>query len=91
MSANQPESDPHVSCSFSIPVSVKEDMDAMDARAKRLRLSRTDYIKLIILWDLNKGKDAPFDFPLSPGPEPEEQPSAPAPGGNAGRQKKAKA
>ena len=63
----------------------------MDARAKRLRLSRTDYIKLIILWDLNKGKDAPFDFPLQPGPEPEEQPSAPAPGGNAERQKKAKA
>jgi hypothetical protein len=87
MSTHQPESeqpDPHVSCSFSIPVSVKEDMDD---RAKRLRLSRTDYIKLIILWDLNKGKDAPFDFPLSPGPEPA---SAAAPG-SAEPKKKGKA
>jgi hypothetical protein len=65
------QSDPHISVSFSIPVSVKEDMDR---RAKRLRLSRTDYIKLIVLWDLDKGEDAPFDFPRKPRPEPEAVP-----------------
>jgi hypothetical protein len=61
--ADSQESDPHVSCSFSISRSLKE---IMDRRAKRLRLSRTDYLKLLVLWDTSKGEDAPFDYPLKP-------------------------
>lgn len=57
--------DPHVPCSFSIPASVKKDMDT---RANNLGLSRSGYINFLILFDLAKGKDAIFDYPLKPGP-----------------------
>jgi hypothetical protein len=59
------QADPHISVSFSIPISVKEEMDR---RAKRLRLSRTDYLKALVLWELDKGEDAPFDLPRIPRP-----------------------
>jgi hypothetical protein len=55
---NTDQADPHVSVSFSLPVSVKSDMDK---RAKSLRISRSDYLKLMVLWDLDHGPDAPFE------------------------------
>jgi hypothetical protein len=59
------QSDPHVSVSFSLPRSVKEEMDR---RAKTLRITRTNYLKLMVLWELDKGADAPFDMPRTPTP-----------------------
>jgi hypothetical protein len=59
------QSDPHVSVSFSLPLSVKEEMDR---RAKRLRITRSDYLKFMVLWELDKGADAPFDMPRTPTP-----------------------
>ena len=59
------ENDPHISVSFSLPRSVK---DRMDRRIDRLLISRTDYLKLMVLWELDKGEEAPFDFPRKPGP-----------------------
>ena len=46
------QGDHHVSCSFSFPKSMKEEMDK---RAERLRLSRTDYLKMLVINDLDKG------------------------------------
>jgi hypothetical protein len=57
------QSDPHVSVSFSLPRSIKKEMDD---RARSLRISRSDYLKLMVLWELDKGKDAPFDMPRTP-------------------------
>lgn len=57
------EDDPHVSVSFSLPRSVK---DRMDRRIANLLISRTDYLKLMVLWELDKGDEAPFDFPRKP-------------------------
>jgi hypothetical protein len=64
------ETDHHVSCSFSLPRSIKGEMDE---RAARLRLTRTDYLKLLVLADLDKG-DAPLEIirtPREPAPEPD--------------------
>jgi hypothetical protein len=44
------DDDRYVSCSFSLPRGVKRDMDE---RAARLRLTRTDYLKLLVLADLD--------------------------------------
>jgi hypothetical protein len=60
------QSDPHVSVSFSLPLSVKKEMDR---RAKSLRISRSDYLKFMVLWELDKGADAPFDMPRTPTPD----------------------
>lgn len=57
------ENDPHVSVSFSLPRSVK---DRMDRRIAKLLISRTDYLKLMVLWELDKGEEAAFDFPRKP-------------------------
>lgn len=48
--------DPHTTCSFSLPTSMKEDIDV---RAAKLRLTRTDYLRLLVMADLDKG-DAPL-------------------------------
>lgn len=56
------ENDLHVSCSFSLPRSIKSEMDL---RAARLRLTRTDYLKLLVLADLDKG-DAPLEITRTP-------------------------
>lgn len=55
--------DHHVSCSFSLPIGVKRDMDE---RAARLRLTRTDYLKLLVLADLDKGPDTPLEIIRTP-------------------------
>jgi len=57
-SKTQQERDPHVSVSFSLPLSVKMDMDR---RTANLRMSRTDYLKHLVLAELDKGLDAPFE------------------------------
>jgi len=62
-----PNDDIHVSVSFSLPLSVKE---LMDRRTQRLRMSRTDYLKMMVLWELDKGDDSPFDMPRKPTPLP---------------------
>ncbi len=33
-------------------------------------MSRTDYLKMMVLWELDKGEDAPFDMPRKPTPLP---------------------
>jgi hypothetical protein len=43
--------DPYTTASFSLPVSMKL---ALDKRAASLRLSRSDYLKLLIRADLDK-------------------------------------
>ena len=63
----KPNDDVHVSVSFSLPISIKE---LMDRRIERLRMSRTDYLKMMVLWELDKGEDAPFDMPRKPAPLP---------------------
>jgi hypothetical protein len=60
-----PTDDVHVSVSFSLPMSIKEQMDR---RIRTLRMSRTDYLKMMVLWELDKGEDAPFDMPRKPAP-----------------------
>jgi hypothetical protein len=55
--------DSHVSVSFSFPKSIKEEMDQ---RIASLRITRSDYLKWMILSDLDKGPDALFDFPRKP-------------------------
>jgi hypothetical protein len=60
-----PQDDAHVSVSFSLPLYVKREMDR---RCQRLRISRTDYLKFMVLWELDKGEDAPFDMPRTPKP-----------------------
>ena len=42
----------------------------MDRRIQTLRMSRTDYLKMMVLWELDKGEDAPFDMPRKPAPLP---------------------
>ena len=49
--------DPRISVRFSLPTSV---LEAMDRRAKSLRIKRNEYVKTLIVWDLDKGIDAPF-------------------------------
>jgi hypothetical protein len=58
-----PNDDIHVSVSFSLPLSVKAQMDR---RIQMLRMSRTDYLKTMVLWELDKGEDAHFDMPRKP-------------------------
>ena len=62
-SNHQPDLDKHVTLSISLPRSVKADLDR---RCKSLRMTRTDYLKQMILWDLDKGEGALFDFPRTP-------------------------
>jgi hypothetical protein len=62
------QDDPHVSASFSMPQSIKKEMDR---RCQRLRLSRTEYLKLLVVQDLDKGEDAPFDISRKPAAESE--------------------
>jgi hypothetical protein len=62
-----PNEDIHISVSFSLPKSVKEEMDR---RIERLRMSRTDYLKAMVLWELDKGEDADFNFPKKAEPLP---------------------
>jgi hypothetical protein len=48
---------PYTTCTISLPVSLKEDLDK---RAASLRLTRTDYLRLLVLADLAKGEGAPM-------------------------------
>lgn len=57
------QTDPHVSVSFSIPKSIKAEMDK---RISSLRISRSDYLKLMILWELDQGPEAFFNMPRKP-------------------------
>jgi hypothetical protein len=65
MPAKSNDDDPHVSVSFSLPKSIKEQMDE---RISTLRITRSDYLKWMVLWELDKGADAPFDMPRLPRP-----------------------
>lgn len=33
----------------------------MDIRIRSLKITRSDYLKLMVLWDLDKGPDGVFD------------------------------
>lgn len=73
--------DRYVSLSISVPKSLRGEIHE---RALSLRLTRTDYIKALIIADLSRGKDAPFALELQPrpaaavqAPETEEKASAP--------------
>ena len=63
MPTKEDNDDPHVSVSFSLPRSIKEQMDG---RIASLRITRSDYLKWMVLWELDKGADAPFDMPRLP-------------------------
>jgi hypothetical protein len=52
--------DPHVSRTISMPRSLAVEMDD---RAKRLGLTRTDYVRLLIVADLHKGGNLKIDLP----------------------------
>jgi hypothetical protein len=54
------EEELHTTCSISMPRYMKAELDA---RAAKLRLTRTDYLRLLILADLDKG-DAPLEVKL---------------------------
>jgi hypothetical protein len=57
------ETDPHVSVSFSVPRSIKE---AMDIRIRSLKITRSDYLKFMVLFDLDKGPTGDFEYPRKP-------------------------
>lgn len=63
MPTKEDNDDPHVSVSFSLPKSVKEKMDE---RIASLSITRSDYLKWMVLWELDKGPDAEFDMPRRP-------------------------
>ena len=46
-------------CSFSIPRSIKEKIND---RARSLRMTRSDYLKALVLQDLDRGPDAPLEI-----------------------------
>jgi hypothetical protein len=73
-SKDKPDLDTHVTLSISLPRSVKADMDR---RCESLRMARTDYVKQMILWDLDKGEGALFDFPRTPRKVPKKGKQAP--------------
>lgn len=58
--------DPHTTATFSLPTSMKEEMDE---RAAKLRLSRTDYLRLLVMADLDKGDSAPLVIERHPSKE----------------------
>jgi hypothetical protein len=57
------DADPHVSVSFSVPKSIKK---AMDIRIRSLKITRSDYLKFMVLWDLDKGPTGDFEYPRKP-------------------------
>jgi len=63
----KPTGDIHGSVSFSLSMSIRE---RLDRRVARLRMSRTDYLKALVLWELDKGEDADFDLPRKAAPLP---------------------
>ena len=58
--------DTYVSLSISVPKSLKSEIHE---RALSLRMTRTDYVKALIMADLSQGPDAPFALTLSPRPK----------------------
>lgn len=56
-------SDLYEGLSFSVPRSIKE---RINERARRLRLTRSDYLKILVLADLDRGMDAPIQLNASP-------------------------
>jgi hypothetical protein len=63
MPRKERDEDPHVSVSFSLPKSIKEQMDQ---RIDSLQITRSDYLKWMVLWELDKGPDALFDMARAP-------------------------
>jgi hypothetical protein len=58
--------------SFSVPRSIKEKINE---RARSLRMTRSDYLKTLVLSDLDRGPEAPLEIkPLAPQP-PSEAPA----------------
>lgn len=53
--SNHQDLDRHVTFSVSLPAYVKANMDR---RCESLQITRTDYVKQMILWDLDKGEGA---------------------------------
>lgn len=45
--------------SFSVPRSIKEKINE---RARSLRMTRSDYLKTLVLSDLDRGPDAPLEI-----------------------------
>jgi hypothetical protein len=60
--------DTYVSVSISLPKSLKREINE---RALRLRMTRTDYVKALLLADLSQGPDAPFVVEYKPRPASE--------------------
>jgi len=55
-------------CSFSIPRSIKQKINE---RARSLRMTRSDYLKALVLQDLDRGPDATLEIrPLLDGKKP---------------------
>jgi hypothetical protein len=51
--------DLYESLSFSVPRSIKE---RINERARRLRMTRSDYLKILVLSDLDRGLDASLEI-----------------------------
>lgn len=60
--------DTYVSLSISVPKSLRKEIHE---RALSLRLTRTDYVKALIIADLSAGPDAPFALTYKPRPRQE--------------------
>lgn len=52
-------SDLYEGLSFSVPRSIKEKINE---RARRLRMTRSDYLKTLVLADLDRGPDAALEI-----------------------------
>jgi hypothetical protein len=57
--------DTYVSLSISVPKSMRKEIHE---RALSLRMTRTDYIKALIVADLSQGPNAPFTYTQTPLP-----------------------
>jgi hypothetical protein len=60
--------DTYVSLSISVPKSLRREIHE---RALSLRITRTDYVKALIIADLSHGPDAPFSLTYNPRPRTE--------------------
>jgi hypothetical protein len=60
--------DTYVSLSISVPKSLRREIHE---RALSLRITRTDYVKALIIADLSQGPEAPFSLTYNPRPRTE--------------------
>jgi hypothetical protein len=77
--------DTYVSLSISVPKSLREEIHE---RALSLRITRTDYVKALIIADLSHGPDAPFSLTYQPRPRTESSGAQPAAAKRRRRSKK---